>query len=1082
MKSSSLMLALILTALPVAVQAPSPQEQLWQHRNLGKAFYENAATLTQAVEEFKKALDLAPDSPRERLNYGLALLRVGRVDEGVAILERVQKEAPEIPHTWFNLGVEYKKGQKLQEAIAQFQGMIQRVPQEAKSHYNLGILLRLTDKEAEAVRHFEEAARLEPNLAAPHFQLANLYRREGKADESRKQQEIFRELKRAQQNAPIAEDLEWSIYSEVLDDLESVSFQDAPTPKWQLEQSLIGEVDPRDAGLAVLDAQGDGAVDLLAWSSAGISLYDKGMQLVRDAGLQNLSGIRSAAVGDFDNDGRPDLCVLQESGPKLLHNEGGRFAPSPLTLPSGDFRFALWLDFDHDYDLDLFLLGADSKLLRNQGAAGFGDRSSAFPFVPGTALEAVAVDTTKDLDGTDLLVSYADGPGVLYKDRLGGKFEASRLALLPARAGQMRSLDVDNDGWTDVAFFSHDKQDWLLHNAEGNWKAERLPGSSRGFVFADLENRGTPDLVADARISRNQGNGRFASGIVPRGFRDSWAAAAADFDADGRVDLAWVSEDGQLIHAANRTPTENHWIRVAVQGVKNLKLAPGAEIEVKAGPLYQKRLYRGVPLHFGLGDRSRIDTVRIVWPNGLIQNETLPDVDQALSYEERQRLSGSCPMIFTWNGKGHQFITDVLGVAPLGAAAGDGEYFAVDHDEFVQIPGESLAVRDGVYDVRISEELREVSYFDQIRLIAVDHPAETRIFVNDKFVGPPYPEFRLYGVRQRIYPAAARDDKGRDVLDRIVRLDRKYPDGFERDLSGLAEPHSLELDFPPDAAGRDKAILVLTGWLDWADGSTFMKAAQEGKALRTPSLEALGNDGRWKTIIEDMGMPAGKPKTIVVDLSGKLGAFKSLRIRSNVCVYWDEIFMSHDVGRPQARLTDVALVDSELRYRGFSAANIDPQRKQPEAFDYEDLRAGSMWNQTPGRYTRFGAVDELLAQVDDRFVIMGAGDELRLRFAPSSLPPLPEGTRRDFLLFVDGWAKDGDLNTAHSKTVAPLPFHGMSAYPYPETESYPDDEVHREYLRKYNTRPALRQHPSQSPRAAACLGIPPEMEDGPGKP
>src|SRR5262249_11086062 len=154
--------------------------------------------------------------------------------------------------------------------------------------------------------------------------------------------------------------------------------------------------------------------------------------------------------------------------------------------------------------------------------------------------------------------------------------------------------------------------------------------------------------------------------------------------------------------------------------------------------------------------------VRITWPNGLIQNEVNQSTNRAYNYEEKQRLSGSCPMIWTWNGTGFEFITDVLGVAPLGASDGEGTYFPVDHDEYVQIPGKSLKAADGHYEIRITEELSEVSYLDQVQLLTLDHPSHKEIFTNEKFKGPPYPEFRLYEVPHRVYPRSARDDLGRD--------------------------------------------------------------------------------------------------------------------------------------------------------------------------------------------------------------------------------------------------------------------------------------------------------------------------------
>jgi hypothetical protein len=206
-----------------------------------------------------------------------------------------------------------------------------------------------------------------------------------------------------------------------------------------------------------------------------------------------------------------------------------------------------------------------------------------------------------------------------------------------------------------------------------------------------------------------------------------------------------------------------------------------------------------------------------------------------------------------------------------------------------------------------------------------------------------------------------------------------------------------------------------------------------------------------------MGIPAGKPKTIAVDLSGKwLSASREVRMVTNLCVYWDEIFLSENANEPAVRLTHVNAASADLHFRGFSKPRIDPQRKQPEGFDYQTWMPVSMWNPTPGLYTRYGDVRPLLEAVDDRLVIMGSGDELRLLFPARNLPPLKPGCKRDYLLLVDGWAKDGDYNTAFSQSVEPLPFHAMTSYPYPASQHFPDDAAHREYEQRYNTRPALR--------------------------
>jgi hypothetical protein len=249
----------------------------------------------------------------------------------------------------------------------------------------------------------------------------------------------------------------------------------------------------------------------------------------------------------------------------------------------------------------------------------------------------------------------------------------------------------------------------------------------------------------------------------------------------------------------------------------------------------------------------------------------------------------------------------------------------------------------------------------------------------------------------------------------------------------------------------------MNGWVDWADGSTFLGASQSGKGLIFPYLQVKDAAGNWQTVVKDMGIPSGKPKTIVVDLAGKfLSASRQVRIVTNLCVYWDDIFLIPDSGAPRTRLTPLNAQSAEVHFRGFSRPVIDPARRHPEKFLYDDVRPISNWNPTAGLYTRYGDVTPLVTKPDDRMVVMGSGDELSLEFSASSLPALPAGWSRDYLLLVDGWAKDADANTAFSQSVLPLPFHGMSAYPYRKDEHFPNDPQHAQYIREYLTRPALR--------------------------
>jgi tetratricopeptide (TPR) repeat protein len=1003
------------------------EARLWEHRNLAKALYENPTTQVQAVGEFHAALEMAPGSVRERLNYGLALLRTGELAAGIAELEKVQKQDPKLPHTWFNLGVAYKKQDKFDKALVEFEGMARLVPTEPVTHYQIGTLHKIraeaeaAAKEAEiaaAIKEFEIARDLDPLLAAPHFQLYGLYRQSNRPADAATELRVFQEAKKRQDGAAIPEDMDWCMYAEIYDPIDARPPAPLATPVYRDETIATGFTGD-EAGLAVLDLDGGSRPSLIAWGGGRAQLFRNGKTPVPDSGLEALRDVVSIVPGDFDNDGLPDLCVITHAGAALYRNVHGHFEKK-ADLASGVFHTALWLDYDHDYDEDLFLVGPQSKLFRNNGEAGFSDETARFPFVSGHARDAARFDLEPDTPGFDMVITYDDRPGVLYRDRLVGHYEAVPLDQLLAGTSLV-ARDVNHDGRTDLV--------------------------TPGLLLLNLADKFEPRPALPDEA------------FPPR-------EVLADFDGSGRLDRARINADGSLVVRHDVTPDYGNWIEVALTGEKNPKAAVNAKVEVKAGTSYEKVTYSGVPAVFRLGNRTKVDTVRITWPNGLVQNETNLPVNKVAAIKEAPRLAGSCPMIFAWNGSGFQFITDVLGVAPLGASSGDGQFFPVDHQEYVSIPAEAIEPRDGAYEVRVTEELREVSYLDQIKLMALDHPADTEIVTNEKFKSPPFPEFRLFGVKRKVYPVAAHDSNGADVRAAVLKRDGVYPNSFRRDVAGVAEMHHLDLDFG-NAARSNHAALILYGWVDWADGSTFLSATQAHRDLVFPYLQVKDAAGNWKTVIEDMGMPSGKPKPMAVDLSGKfLSASREVRIVTNLCVYWDEIYMVEDDAPPPVRITRLALDAADLHFRGFSQASIDPQRKQPEQFHYDKVSFTSMWNPTPGLYTRYGPVETLLAEPDDRMVVMGSGDEIRMRFRAGGLPPVPPGWKRDFLLLVDGWAKDGDANTAFSQSVLPLPFHAMSSYPYPAGEHYPTDAAHIQYRRDYLTRPALRLIRPLAPESA----------------
>ena len=148
---------------------------------------------------------------------------------------------------------------------------------------------------------------------------------------------------------------------------------------------------------------------------------------------------------------------------------------------------------------------------------------------------------------------------------------------------------------------------------------------------------------------------------------------------------------------------------------------------------------------------------------------------------------------------------------------------------------------------------------------------------------------------------------------------------------------------------------------------------------------------------------------------------------------------------------EIALSGAHLHRRGFPREH-SPDGRLPKIYDYGIMDNTQPFKAMAGDHTKFGRVTDLLARPDDLFVIFGRGEEVTLEFPTKGLPQTPKGWVRSFLLLSNGYAKDMDPHTAFPDTVEPLPFHGMSGYPYRDDESYPDDAEHRDYRKTYNTR------------------------------
>lgn len=1051
---------------PTAATAPVSEDDFIATMNSGKNYYDSGS-VTQAITAFSKAAAAQPTHHDAQLNLANAHLLAGDATNALKHAQAAIKADNNSPAAHYVAGCALNRLNQPLEAIKELQISRDLDPTVAAASFQLGLAHLAAKQLEEAAQAFQDAINLEPEHPSAHFQLGQALARAGRADQAQQSLATHQQIAAAAPAGPppTAATFERSKHTAIrvpfkleqpARDGIKVAFADATPASFTNYSGPVG----------ILDVNHRGGNDLFVFErGAGFRLLLNTNNTFAPVGepapVPDGNKYHRALVADLQNDRFEDVLVLGDKGSHVFRfaTNGAFNEATPFTRLQGLAAVdGALVDLDFTGKLDLLAVTAatnDLRLFRNLGNLLFRDitATSGIPAGLKGARTLAAEDWNND-DILDFVVGRAgDAPALLIKER-GGALVATNVTL---PAGHAYALgDLNNDLHPDTVVAATNKLEILFGETNERRSIDDLPAA--GLKLADYDNDGWLDIIAfgdGIRLLRNLGRDGFAESIKI-GAGKIAAVHFADFDNDCDSDLLAELADGGLKLLRNDGGNANRMVKLQLYGNRSNASGLGVKLEAQAGGLRTTRTVTTLPVEIGVGKYETLETLTVRWFDLAVPSIDLKVECTNLLMAELILPTGSCPYLYVWDGAKHRFVTDLLGAAPLGLPVAEGVYIEADPDEFVLIGDEStFQPRKGAYEMQITEELREALYLDEAKLVIVDHPPGTEVHSTDKLVpSPPFPPSGIVTLGARKPLLRARNHQGADITEALRDNDRKMASPTALHIPqrrGMAEPHTIELDFGPLDITRPLA-LALTGWLRFGGGMANIAASHHPDLPFPFPVMEIERNGAWQKLDVLVGAPAGKTKTIVVDLAGKLpeGA-RRMRITASFEIHWDRAALFEKTGEANTRVTVIAPTATDLHWRGFSDFENLPWT-QPLSPDYARANPEPKWRlNVSGWCTRYGEVDELIAKRDNALAIVNAGDELTLRFDANSVPAKQPGQTRHFFIYVDGWDKDADFHVATGTRIEPLPFHGMNYQRYAQPQTRPEESF-PDWTEKYNTR------------------------------
>ncbi|MCD9188521.1 MAG: FG-GAP-like repeat-containing protein [Pyrinomonadaceae bacterium] len=1048
-----------------------PEKSSANYGEAVKSFYVGlvamqAANDERAKTELEKVVKLAEGEPAAWANLGVLQMRQKDFENAFKSLEKARNLAPENAQIYSNLAVlEIQRGNfgKVKENL---QKAIETNPNDSKAVFALAAENERDGNDAEALALYEKILQSKPeNLPV----ILEIIRLSAKRNETEKLKTNFAKIKpredvwgdeikeqfaslQASVNSGNAREVAQKIafFRNVL--LRLPEFRGALADV-KFSDTTIGEPFLKPLKLPVPDFSPAAPDESLTFKTENVStekaIFGKAVFLDGDSAPINafasekeiklgekslpVSNAKDLQTLDIDYNFKNDFVASSEKGLQFFKDDLSEITAN--TKLSNDILhkkiskiFTFDIEIDGDLDLVLAVENSAPIVLQNNADGTFkeikvfGELNNLRDFV--------SADFDEDGD-IDAAILNGNSKLNIFSNERGGQFKL-RNAPVSSAASAIYSADSNGDGKLDLNILQADGN--LIRATDKNdgkdWETVEILKSETienpTLIIQDFDNNGASDVLISNRVWLGGKDGKFNALSTQLNGKVS---SAADFNSDGKLDLSGIDADGKAATFLNQSAKNYAWQIIRPRSAKAEgdqrvnSFGIGGEMEIRAGLLAQKRVISAPQVHFGLGEQTATDLLRIVWGNGFIQAEFDLQKDQQILV--KQRLTGSCPHLFAWNGTEFKLVKDSAPLATsLGLRVSDEEILSVTQtEEWYKISGEKLAPRDGFYELRITDELWESYYVDHYSLVAIDHPLGTEIFANELY---PVPVPLKLHLTSNLKPfASATDESGNDVSNLVENLDEIHLDTFaDGRFQGVAKEHFVELVLPENVSNESQLNIVADGWLHPTDTSLNVAISQSGfEKPKSLSLDVSDESGNWKTVKDDFGVPAGKLKTIVVELPN---GTKRARLRTNMEIFWDRLAWAESVSESENVVQKIELSNADLAFRGFSEINKKDE-SSPEIPDYNRIATTiERWRSIEGYYTRYGEILELLTKTDDRYAIVASGDEIRLKFP--ALAPVKQGFVRDFVIVGNGWIKEGDYNNLFSKTILPLPTHATNDY------------------------------------------------------